>query len=166
MDKLSNTVKFLSNKFPGVIFSKESIEQLVTRDKISYECAANMVADIDAAASAGARSSEGSTVSPINVKSEDLDKMIGKQAVEYYLKDVKINAMLEAIKKDDTMLYTEFVNLEKARERLLAELSQKSEADFNTLLNEIKTTSGVDKALLDKLTDTACCVVDYQNKIN
>ena len=92
--------------------------------------------------------------------------MIGKQAVEYYLKDVKINAMLEAIKKDDTMLYTEFVNLEKARERLLAELSQKSEADFNTLLNELKTTSGVDKALLDKLTDTACCVTDYQNKIN
>ena len=162
----SNTVKFLSSKFPGIIFSKESVENLVTRDKISYEAAANMVADIDASSVAGSRSSEGANTSPVDISGEEIDKMIGAQAVKFYLKDVKIKAMLEAIKKDDTMLYTEYVNIEKARERLLAELAQKSEADFNTLLNEIKTTDGTDKALLDKLTDTACSVTEYQNKIN
>lgn len=162
----SNTVKFLSSKFPGIIFSKESVENLVTRDKISYEAAANMVADIDASSVAGSRSSEGTNTSPVDISGEEIDKMIGAQAVKFYLRDVKIKAMLEAIKKDDTMLYTEYVNIEKARERLLAELAQKSEADFNTLLNEIKTTDGTDKALLDKLTDTACCVTEYQNKIN
>jgi len=166
MVNLSNTVKFLSSKFPGIVFSKEAVEDLVTRDKISYEAAANMVADIDTASAAGARSSEGSKVSPIDVSNDDLEKMIGAQAVKYYLKDVKINAMLEAIKKDDTMFYTEYVNIEKARERLLAELAQKTEADFNTLLNEIKTTTGTDKTLLDKLTDTACCVTEYQEKIS
>lgn len=164
MANLSATVKYLSGRFPGAIFSKESVEDLVTRDKISYECAASMVADIDANSAAGARGVEGTKVSPVNVKDEDLDRMIGKQAVNYYLKDVKINAMLEGIKKDDTMLYTEYVNVEKARERILAEIVQKEEGNFNTLLNEIKTTTGADKALLDKLTDTTCCIDSYADK--
>lgn len=153
MVNLSNAVKALADKFPGV-FSRESVEELVTRDKISYECAANVVAAIDS--SAASRSSEGTKVSPIDVGNDDLDAMVGKQAVNYYLKDVKIKAMLESIKKDDTMLYTEYVNMEKARERILAEMVQKYEYDFNTLLNEIKTTTGTDKALLDKLTNVEC----------
>ena len=161
----SDTVKFLSKKFPGIIFSKESVENLVTTDKISYEAAANLVADIDSSAD-GHRAAEGATVSPINVENEDLNKMVGAQAVAYYLKDVKIHAMLEGIKKDNTMLYTEYVNLEKARERLESEILQHEEGNFNTLLNEIKTTVGTDKTVLDGLINTTNCVNEYQDKLH
>ena len=166
MINLSNVVSFLSKKFPGIVFSRESVESFVTQDKISFEAAANLVADIDSANSNGATGVEGAKVSPIDVANDDISKMVGAQAVNYYLKDVKINAMLEGIKKDDTMLYTEYVNLEKARERLLAEIAQKEENNFNTLLNEIKTTTGTDKGILDKLIDTSCCVNEYQDKLH
>lgn len=165
MVNLSETAKYLSKQFPGIAFNKEAVESLVTNDKISYEAAANLVADIDTAASHGvqSRSSE-SDVSPVDVDSK-LEEMVGKKAVDHWFKDVKLGAMLEAIKKDDTLLYTEFVNNDKARERIMSEIVKKEEGNFNTLLNEIKTTTGTDKTLFDKLIGTSVDVTDYMSKV-
>lgn len=164
MVNLSETAKYLSKKFPGIAFNKDAVENLVTNDKISYEAAANLVADIDTAASNGiSRSSEAST-SPVDVDGK-LEEMVGKKAVDHWFKDVKLGAMIEAIKKDDTLLYTEFVNNDKARERIVSEIVKKEEGNFNTLLNEIKTTTGTDKTLFDKLIGTSVDVTDYMSKV-
>lgn len=156
MNNLSTTLKFLSKTFDGQIVTKNELETLVNNDKVSFESAASIVADIENAESAAKndpnRSGE-SVGTPIDM-SGDLEKMVGVKAVNQYFKDVKFNAMLENIKKDDTMLYTEYVTLEKAMEKLHAEIVQKEEQNFNTLLNEIKGVSEKDKPILDKLTST------------
>lgn len=156
MNNLSTTLKFLSKTFDGQIVTKNELETLVNNDKVSFESAASIVADIENAESAAKndpnRSGE-SVGTPIDM-SGDLEKMVGVKAVNQYFKDVKFNAMLENIKKDDTMLYTEYVTLEKAMEKLHAEIVQKEEQNFNTLLNEIKSVSEKDKPILDKLTST------------
>ena len=156
MNNLSTTLKFLSKTFDGQIVTKNELETLVNNDKVSFESAASIVADIENAESAAKndpnRSGE-SVGTPIDM-SGDLEKMVGVKAVNQYFKDVKFNAMLENIKKDDTMLYTEYVTLEKAMEKIQAEIIQKEEPNFNTLLNEIKGVSEKDKPILDKLTST------------
>ena len=156
MNNLSTTLKFLSKTFDGQIVTKNELETLVNNDKVSFESAASIVADIENAESAAKndpnRSGE-SVSTPIDMGG-DLEKMVGVKAVNQYFKDVKFNAMLENIKKDDTMLYTEYVTLEKAMEKIQAEIVQKEEQNFNTLLNEIKGVSEKDKPILDKLTST------------
>lgn len=155
MTNLSTTLKFLSKTFGGRAITKNTLETLVNNDKISFESAASIVADIDNAASDdNARSHESATNTPVDM-SGDLEKMIGTKAIDHYFKDVKLSAMIEGIKKDDTMLYTEYVTLEQAREKLLSEIVRKEEYNFNTMLNEIKNTSEKDNAILEKLTSTA-----------
>lgn len=162
MNNLSTTLKFLSKTFDGQIVTKNELETLVNNDKVSFESAASIVADIENAESAAKndpnRSGE-SVGTPIDM-SGDLEKMVGVKAVNQYFKDVKFNAMLENIKKDDTMLYTEYVTLEKAMEKIQAEIVQKEEQNFNTLLNEIKGVSEKDKPILEKLTSTTLDLSD------
>ena len=154
---LSTTLKFLSKTFSGRVVNKNELETLVNNDKISFESAASIVADIENAESADKTNpnlSRESANSPIDMNG-DLDKMVGVKAINQYFKDVKFKAMLENIKKDDTMLYTEYVNLEKGLEKLHSEIIQKEEHNFNTLLNEIKTVSEKDNPILDKLVSTS-----------
>ena len=64
------------------------------------------------------------------------------------------------------MLYTEFVNLDKARERIAAQIVAKEENNFNMLLNEMKTTTGTNKDILDKLISTNLDVTEYGSSID
>ena len=155
MANLSSAVKFLSNKFTGV-FSKESIEELVSKDKISYEAAAEAISAMPDAL----RSSESAveTVKMTNDQKTD----IAKKALQKYFEDTKFEAMIDQIKKDDTLLATEFNNLDNALTRVKAEIVQKYEKDYNILLEEIKTTGGTNQEVLDKLIQTKLSVDDIK----
>ncbi len=155
MANLSSAVKFLSNKFTGV-FSKESIEELVSKDKISYEAAAEAISAMPDAL----RSSE-SAVETIKMTT-DQKTDIAKKALQKYFEDVKFEAMIDQIKKDDTLLATEFNNLDNALTRIKAEIVQKYEKDYNILLEEIKTTGGTNSEVLDKLIQTKLSVDDIK----
>lgn len=153
---LSNLVNFISTKFPNA-FNNKVVENLVTNDKISFEAAANLVATIDEnSKDSNARSVESQTSAISNLNAND----VTDKAVDNYFKGVKIGAMVEGIKKDDTMLYTEYVNLTNARERILSEIVKKEENNYNQLLNELKTT-GADSSIIDKLLDTTVDMTDY-----
>lgn len=153
---LSNVINFISTKFPGA-FDKNVVENLVTNDKISFEAAANLVANIDAhSGDAQARSTEAQSSAVENLNKDD----VTDKAVDNFFKGVKVGAMIEGVKKDDTMLYTEYVNLTNARERVLSEIVKKEEGNLNQLLNELKTT-GVDSSVIDKLLDTSTDITDY-----
>lgn len=153
---LSNIVDIISAKFPNA-FNKKVVENLVTNDKISFEAAANLVANIDAHSNnVGARSSESQASAVDNLNKDD----VNDKAVNNFFKGVKIGAMVEGVKKDDTMLYTEYVNLTNARERVLSEIVKKEEGNLNQLLNELKTT-GADPAVIDKLLNTSVDMTDF-----
>ena len=154
---LSNIVNIISTKFPNA-FNKKVVENLVINDKISFESAANLVANIDARhANEGSRSSESnnSAVSKLNEDS------VTDKAVDNFFKEVKLSAMVEGVKKDDTLLYTEYLNLTNARERVLSEIVKKEEGNFDQLLNELKTT-GADASVIDKLLNTKVDMTDYE----
>ena len=151
MSNLSSAVKFLSNRFTGV-FSRESIEELVSKDKISYEAAAEAIS----AMPEPLRSSE-SVVEAVDITAEQKN-IISEKALQKYFENVKFEAMLNQIKEDDTLLATEFTNLDNALTRIKAEIVQKYERDYNTILGEIKTTGGVNTEVVDKLIQTKLSV--------
>ena len=70
--------------------------------------------------------------------------------------------MLQAVKHDDTLLFTEFTNLENALKRVKSEIVAKEENNFNTLLNEIKTTTGDNNSIIDSLIQTKVDVSDVR----
>ena len=105
MANLSSAVKFLSNKFTG-IFSKESIEELISKDKISYEAAAEAIS-----AMPNALKSSESAIEEVKMTSDQKTE-IAKKALQKYFESVKFDAMLDQIKEDDTLLATEFNNID------------------------------------------------------
>ena len=141
MAQISSTVKFLSNKFPGLL-NKKSVENLVAQDKISYEAAMSVVSDIE---------STEAVVNSADMKSFDVPEGIGEAAIKNYYGEVKSAAMVNAIKEDDTFLYNEFKEVDNARAKLAAEIISKKESDFNLFLNELKETTGADVGTCDKL---------------
>lgn len=160
MKKMSSVVAFLSGAIPG-LFNKKSVEALVLADKISYDAAAEAMSAIDRAAT----SSESSSVVENNageVTKAELSHMQGKDAIEAQYRDIKFEAMLQAVKHDDTLLFTEFTNLENALKRVKSEIVAKEENNFNTLLNEIKTTTGDNNSIIDSLIQTKVDVSDVR----
>lgn len=147
MVNLSDAVSFLSDKFPGSI-SREAVSALVSENKITFDAAANVMGNLEAHGLDGSRSNEAKAAID---NYDDVDELNGVKAATAFYKDVKFKAMLDSCKKDDTMLYTEFMNIEKARERIAAEIVAKEENNFNMLLNQIKDTTGTNKDLFDKL---------------
>lgn len=154
MLKLSSCVKFLSNRFSG-IFSQESIKNLVANDSISYEAAAEAMSNITA--DGGVVSTESSKVEPVDFTNEQ-KTIITKKALQKYFENVKFEAMLDAIKQDDTLLATEYEEANNARTRIMAEIVSKAETNYNTLLNQLITTDGTNKELLEKLVQTKVSV--------
>ena len=127
MKKMSSVVAFLSSAIPG-LFNKKSVEALVLADKISYDAAAEAMSAIDRAAT----SSESSSVenNAGEVTKAELSHMQGKDAIEAQYRDIKFEAMLQAVKHDDTLLFTEFTNLENALKRVKSEIVAKEENNF------------------------------------
>ena len=68
--------------------------------------------------------------------------------------------MVELVKEDDTLSATEFNNIENARARIKAEIVAKEEHNFNSLLNQLKTTGGTNKDIIDKLLQTQVSLDD------
>lgn len=159
MKKMSSVVAFLSGAIPG-LFNKKSVEALVLADKISYDAAAEAMSAIDRATT----SSESGSVenNAGEVTKAELSHMQGKDAIEAQYRDIKFEAMLQAVKHDDTLLFTEFTNLENALKRVKSEIVAKEENNFNTLLNEIKTTTGDNNSIIDSLIQTKVDVSDVR----
>ena len=151
MAQLSNAVKFLSNRFSGV-FTKKSIEELISKDKISYEAAAEAMSVIPA----NDKSQE--SAEEVVSMTTDQKTIITKKALQNYFEGAKFDAMLNQVKEDDTLLYNEFQNIDNARARIMAEIVKKEEFNYNTLLDEIKTTGGTNQDILDKLIQTKVSV--------
>ncbi len=146
----SNVLSYISECLPG-IFSKECVEELVTRNELSWEAANSIVTDIDLSESA--RSSESTAVKHKNIA--DVDNMgIAEDAFKRHYANVKFEALLNKIQDDDTLMYDEFVNIDNARNKIMSDIIAKHENDLNVMLNQVKTTGGVNAAAIDALIQT------------
>ena len=150
MAKLSTCVSFLTKKFNNFV-SKKAVENLIANDLISYEAAAEAMSIIS---SNGSMSRESSDEVEAVSMTTDQKTIITKKALQNYFEDTKFNAMVELVKEDDTLLATEFNNIENARARIKAEIVAKEEHNFNSLLNQLKTTGGTNGEVIDKLLQT------------
>ena len=137
--------------------SKKAVENLIANDLISYEAAAEAMSII---ASNNSMSKESSDEVKAVTMTTDQKTIITKKALQNYFEDTKFNAMVELVKEDDTLLATEFNNIENARARIKAEIVAKEEHNFNSLLNQLKTTGGTNGEVIDKLLQTQVSLDD------
>ena len=156
MAKLSTCVRFLTKKFNNFV-SKKAVENLIANDLISYEAAAEAMSILSTNGSMSRES--GSEVETVEMTT-DQKSIIAKKALQKYFEDTKFNAMVELVKEDDTLIATEFNNIENARARIKAEIVAKEEHNFNSLLNQLKTTGGTNKDIIDKLLQTQVSLDD------
>ena len=156
MAKLSTCVRFLTKKFNNFV-SKKAVENLIANDLISYEAAAEAMSILSSNGSMSRES--GSEVETVEMTT-DQKSIITKKALQKYFEDTKFNAMVELVKEDDTLIATEFNNIENARARIKAEIVAKEEHNFNSLLNQLKTTGGTNKDIIDKLLQTQVSLDD------
>ena len=79
---------------------------------------------------------------------------IAKDAMAHHFANIKFEALLQKIQEDDTLQYDEFVKLDNERNKIVADIINKHEADLNIMLNQIKTTGGVNADAVDALIQT------------
>jgi hypothetical protein len=140
---LSSVFTFIGKRYPKAI-SNEAVESLVTANKISFPDAAECAASIETA-------NVTTEAAPI-VNEANFKEMEGavNEAVKRDFANAKFEAMLQGIKEDNTLLYKEFADIDNARNNVISEIL-KGETQFNSLLNQLKTTQGVDKNIIDNL---------------
>lgn len=142
----SNVLSYISKKMPGVL-SRESVEELVSKNELSWEAASAIISDADTFA----RSTEAMTHKDI----VDINNTgIAQDAIKRHFANVKFEALLNKIQDDDTLMYDEFVNIDNARNEIMSKIIAKHENDLNILLNEVKTTSGANAEILETLVCT------------
>ncbi len=143
-----NLITVFTKKLPH-IFSKESITDLITKNKISFIQAKESLAAID-------------LTSEAYDKDISTDSIVSKMQKLGFYANVKFEAMLESAKEDERMLYDEFVNLDNARNKIISEIVSKKEGDINALLQAIKTLPGVNEKEIDELIGVSVKVEDLK----
>ena len=92
----SNVLSYISKKMPGVL-SRESVEELVSKNELSWEAASAIISDADAFA----RSTEAVTHKDI----VDINNTgIAQDAIKRHFANVKFEALLNKIQDDDTFM--------------------------------------------------------------
>lgn len=147
----SKVLSYISKCLPGII-SKESVEELISRNELSWEAANSIVSDLDMA---GARSTESSDTKVVHKDIADVKDMgIAEDAFKRHYANVKFEALLNKIQDDDTLMYDEFVNIDNARNKIMSDIIAKHETDLNIMLNQLKTTGGTNASAIDALIQT------------
>jgi hypothetical protein len=159
-NSFNNILPILIKEFPSIV-SKETIQKLILSDKnaLSYECAFNCISEIDANDQKLPKKSQEGELPIDKATAEDYDtdneqKFVLEQATRSNYANVKFKALVDHAKKEDTFLYTEFVDIDSARNRIASEIVSKYENDFNSFLVALKTAEGVDKSKIEELIQT------------
>jgi hypothetical protein len=138
--------------------TKKTIEDLVMADKnaLSFECASSCIGELDVAE---AQRSQESSI-PIDkddassYNTENEKTFFLENATKQHFADVKFKALVDHAKKEDSFLFSEFVEVDAARNRIASEIISKYENEFNSFLVALKTAEGIDKSAIDSLIQT------------
>jgi hypothetical protein len=155
-DILPNLVK----KFPAII-SKKTVEQLVLSDTnaLSFECASVCIDELESADTGAAKRSQESTLidgksAPSDYDTKNEHDFTLEEIKRLNFANVKFKALVDYARKEDTLLYTEFNEIDSARNRIASDIISKYENDFNSFLVSLRMAEGVDKSVIDSLIQT------------
>jgi hypothetical protein len=150
----------LIDRYPTIV-SKETIEKLVLADKnaLSFETASACIGSLDVFKERlETLSKEEQT--PIDKDSsgdystkKEKDFVL-EDSIRHNFANVKFQSLVDYAKKEDTFLYTEFVDIDAARNRIASEIVSKYENEFNSFLVALKAAEGVEKSVIDSLLQT------------
>lgn len=144
----SKVLSYIAKKLPGLM-SREAVENLVSNNELTWESANAIITNIDMQA----RAVESNGAAHVDIAAAS--KMdIAKDAMAHHFANIKFEALLQKIQEDDTLQYDEFVKLDNKRNEIVAAIINKHEPDLNILLNQIKTTGGVNADAVDALIQT------------
>jgi hypothetical protein len=145
---MSGVIAHFAKRLPN-LFSRESINALVRNNDVSLEHARESLEAVDMYENAHDK----------NISTaETIDKM---QKLGFYA-NVKFEAMLEAAKEDERLLYDQFVTIDNARNEAMAKIIDKKEDDVNAVLNSLKTLPKVDPKEIDSLIQIKVRVEDIE----
>jgi hypothetical protein len=156
MNTFNDILPFLIKKYPTIV-SKDTIEKLVLADKgaLSFDSASACLSELEvAAANDNVRSKEESNPIGSEFDTQKEKDFVLEEAVRHNYANVKFKALVDYAKKEDSFLYTEFSDIDAARNRIAAEIVSKYESDFNSFLVALKTAEGVDKSIIDSFLQT------------
>lgn len=128
----SSILKLITTRIPA-LFSKESISAITAKNEMSFEDANEALA--------------------VLAKDNNVDTQSKMQKLGYY-GNVKLDAMLEACKDDERLIYEEFVKLDEKRDAILAKIVSKFDDQIGILLESIKETSGANASEIDTFIKT------------
>jgi hypothetical protein len=157
MNNFNNILPSLVRQLPSLV-SKETIEKLLLADKnaLSYENAADCIATLDSVIenkNAFAKESTQPVEGDFDTKN-DKNFTLEDSVSQNYFANVKFKALVDFAKKEDTFLFTEFTDIDAARNRISAEIVSKYENDFNSFLVSLQAQEGVDKSIIESLLQT------------
>jgi hypothetical protein len=159
MNTFNDILPNLIKNYPSIV-SKKTIENLLLTDKnaLSYESAMNCIAEIDSASEQNTISTE--STQPIDrsdagdFETKKEKDFVLENASRMHYANVKFSSLVEFAKKEDAFLFTEFMDVEAARNRLASEIVSKYENEFNAFLVSIQAQEGVDKSIVESLIQT------------
>jgi hypothetical protein len=159
MNSFNDILPKLIKQFPSIV-SKETIEKLLLSDKnaLSYENAAQCISEIDSAVERNTLSTEStqgidrSDAGDYETKKEK--DFVLENSLKNHFANVKFKALVDFAKKEDTFLFTEFTEIDAARNRIAAEIVSKYENDFNSFLVSLQAQEGSGKSIIESLLQT------------
>jgi hypothetical protein len=157
----------LIKRFPHLL-SRKTVSDLLMADKnaISYESASDCMAELDAAEAAGHLSKESEnpidTGNPEDFASDKEKDFTLEDTIKAHFANIKFKALVDIAKKEDTFLFTEFSEVEAARNRIASEIVSKYENDFNSFITALEGTEGTNKTIVNQLVQTKIHVGDLQ----
>jgi 6-pyruvoyl-tetrahydropterin synthase len=158
MNTFNDILPSLIKKFPSIV-SKETIEGLVLKEDknaLSFECAFLCMSELDSSKESRSQEATASfdTAGANDYETEKEKDFTLEEAVRNNFANVKFKALVDHAKKEDTFLYTEFTDIDSARNRIASEIISKYENEFNSFLVALKTAEGVDKSVIESLIQT------------
>jgi hypothetical protein len=160
MNGFNDILPKLIKHFPTIV-SKKTIESLLLLDKnaLSYDSAASCITELDSAkemnkthSSEATQGIDRSDAGDYQTKKED--DFVLANSVRSHFANVKFDSLVDFAKKEDTFLFTEFTEVDAARNRIAAEIVSKYENDFNSFLVSLQAQEGVDKSIVESLLQT------------
>lgn len=122
--KLSRSAMFavLARKIP-FLFNANAVKTLAAKNELSIEDASEALNSVD----------------------QKMDDRIidahAKMVRQQFYGAVKFEAMLAAAKEDERLLYDEFLRVDNDRDKIIAQINERFNGDFNALLNVVKTSA-------------------------
>jgi hypothetical protein len=165
MKDFNDILPSLIKSLPRII-SRKGVHALLQLDKnaLSYESASSCMAAIDVAEETGALSREEGnaidTPEAPDFNSKQVKAFTLEDSEQKNFADIKFKALVDIVKKDDMFLFTEFAEVDAARNRIASEIVSKYENDFNSFLTALAGTEGVDKSVVGQLVGTKIQVGD------